>query len=49
MHTPKLDQTENFFWLLLALIALFLLSALFSQLKLELMSGLVGTLTTVSI
>ncbi len=49
MHTPKLDQTENFFWLLFALITLFFFSALFSQLKLELMRGLTGTLTTVAI
>ena len=49
MHKPKLDQTENFIWLLLTLIALFFFDALFNQLQLELMSGLVSSMITVSI
>jgi len=49
MHTPKLDQTENFIWLLLALILLFFFNALFTQLELHLISGLISSLTTVAI
>lgn len=49
MHTPRLDQTENFIWLLLALVILFFFNALFAQLEYHLMSGLVGTLITAAI
>jgi voltage-gated potassium channel len=44
--TPKITASDNYFWLLIALLVLFFFSALFEQLGSELLSRLMGVMLT---
>jgi len=44
--SPKITASDNYFWLLIALLVLFFFSALFEQLGSELLSRLMGVMLT---